>query len=190
MIEESHLTPLLAPLAALQCLLDRYAGRGVIIGGIAASLIGKPRLTADLDALILLPIEELPEFYEAAKAEGLEGRISEPLEFARQNHVLLLRHTESYTNIDISLGLLPFEQEMIKRSNLHHVAGLTLNLPTPEDLIIMKAVAHRPKDLLDIEGIVQSQPTLDKERIGFWVKQFADLLEKPELWDDIVDLLG
>jgi hypothetical protein len=79
---------------------------------------------------------------------------------------------------------------MIKRSNLHHVAGLTLNLPTPEDLIIMKAVAHRPKDLLDIEGIVQSQPTLDKERIGFWVKQFADLLEKPELWDDIVDLLG
>lgn len=29
-------------------------------------------------------------------------------------------------------------------------------LPTPEDLIILKAVAHRPKDLLDIRTLIET----------------------------------
>ena len=40
-----ELTPLLEPLAALQRLLDRFGERGMIIGGVAASLLGRPRLT-------------------------------------------------------------------------------------------------------------------------------------------------
>ncbi|MEW6405187.1 MAG: hypothetical protein AB1649_25620 [Chloroflexota bacterium] len=50
--------PLLAPLSAIQRLLDHFKGQGVIIGGIAASLLGTPRLTADVDALILLSIDD------------------------------------------------------------------------------------------------------------------------------------
>ena len=45
------LTPLLAPLQALQNLLSRFDNQGVIIGGIAASLLGTPRYTVDLDAV-------------------------------------------------------------------------------------------------------------------------------------------
>ena len=51
----------------------------------------------------------------------------------------------------------------------------------------MKAVAHRPKDLLDIQGIIQSNPDLDRNRVQEWVTQFATLLEMPELWEDIAD---
>ncbi len=53
----------------------------------------------------------------------------------------------------------------------------------------MKAVAHRPKDLLDIQGIIQSNPNLDRQRIRAWVIEFAELLEMPELWKDIADWL-
>lgn len=49
----------------------------------------------------------------------------------------------------------------------------------------MKAIAHRPKDLLDIQGLIQNQPNLNKDRIRYWVKQFAELLNKPELRNDI-----
>jgi len=49
----SVLTPLLEPLAALHRLLKQFDDRGVIIGGIVASLLGQPRLTADLDNKIL-----------------------------------------------------------------------------------------------------------------------------------------
>jgi len=68
-------TSLLEPLAALQRLLVRFGERGMIIGGVAASLLGRPQLTADVDAVILLPTEDLPVLIEAAKQEGLVPRI-------------------------------------------------------------------------------------------------------------------
>lgn len=178
------------PLEALERLLSRFDHQGVVIGGIAVSLLGQARFTEDLDAMVLLSVEEVPRFLAAAKEEEIEPRISRIEDFARRNRVLLLRHTPSQTDIDISLGVLPFEQEMVERSVIYEVdRALKIHLPTPEDLIIIKAIAHRPKDLLDIQGIVQSQPQLDRERIRYWVTQFAEFLEMPELWEDIADWL-
>lgn len=37
-------------MAALQRLLARFGGRGIAMGGVAASLLGRPRLTADVNA--------------------------------------------------------------------------------------------------------------------------------------------
>ena len=48
----------------------------------------------------------------------------------------------------LALGLLPFEVEAVERSEAHQAGALRVRLPTPEDLIILKAVAHRPKDML------------------------------------------
>lgn len=182
-------TPLLAPLMALQGLLARFENRGVIIGGIAASLLGTPRLTADLDAVLLVGVDEIPRLVQQAAAEGIAPRIPDCETFARTSHVLLLRHTASGTDIDISLGLLPFEVEMVDRSQPYAIGPLELRLPTPEDLIILKAVAHRPKDLLDIQAIATNHPGLNRGRVEHWVRQFAELLEMPELWDDVAGLL-
>jgi hypothetical protein len=179
------LTPFLAPLRAVQELLDAFGGRGVIIGGIAASLLGKPRFTADVDAVILLELDEIPRLLQKAAACGIHARIAGAEAFARKNRILLLRHTASGIDIDISLGMLPFENEMVARSRSQTVGGLQLRLPTPEDLIILKAVAHRPQDLLDIDSVLASQPALDIEYMRVWVQQFAEALEMPELWEDL-----
>ena len=181
--------PLLAPLQALQNLLSQFNDRGVIVGGIAASLLGTPRFTVDLDAVFLLDLEELPNLLLAAALQGIEPRISDAIAFARKNRVLLLRHTISGTDIDISLGILPFEIEMVERSTVVEIGSIKLRLPTPEDLIIMKAVAHRPKDLADIQAIAASHPDLDKERIRSWVEQFGEALDLPELWITISKML-
>jgi hypothetical protein len=181
-----NITPFLAPLVALQRLLAHFDNQGIVIGGIAASLLGKPRLTADVDALIILSVDELPRLIELAAQEGFVPRITDEEDFARRHRVLLLRHQQSDINLDISLGILPFELEAVERSISHQVGNLTIRLPTPEDLIIFKAVAHRPKDMLDIQTIVESCPDLDWKRIRYWVQQFAQALEMPELWDDII----
>lgn len=84
------------------------------------------------------------------------------------------------------MGILPFEQEMVERSKVYQIDDtLKIRLPTPEDLIVMKAVAHRPKDLEDIRTIVAKQTDLDKGYIKNWVQQFAEILEMPSLWEDI-----
>jgi len=161
----------------------------VIIGGIAASLLGKPRFTADLDAVILLRVEDLPKLVDAASEQGITPRIADAEVFARKNRVLLLQHQNSGININISLGILPFETEMVERSQNLKVGSLYLRLPTPEDLIILKAVAHRPHDLTDIQAIAASNPDLDRERVQFWVEQFGTDLELSDLWKNISHLL-
>ena len=181
------LEPFLNPLAALQRLIDRLDGQGLIIGGIAASLLGRPRLTADLDAMVLVSVQDLSRLLRYARQEGLVPRIENAQEFARRNRVLLLMHQETGIPVDISLGALPFEIEAVQRSQIHKVGSLKIRLPTPEDLIIFKAVAHRPQDLLDIQAIIDNYPNLDRDRIELWVQSFAEALEIPELWEDIAD---
>lgn len=181
--------PLLAPLRALQNLISKFNDQGVIIGGIATSLLGTPRYTVDLDAVILLGLEGIPHLLTEAAIQGIEPRIPDPVDFARKNRVLLLRHMASGTDIDISMGILPFEVEMVQRSKIKEISSVKLRLPTPEDLIIMKAVAHRPKDLADVQAIASSNPNLDKERIRLWVEQFGEALDIPDLWKTISRLL-
>ncbi len=186
---DDYLTPFLTPLQSLQNLLTEFHERGVIIGGIAASLLGAPRFTVDLDAVFLISLSDIPTLLQAASRQGIEPRIQDIEAFARKNRVLLLRHTASGTDIDLSLGMLPFEIEMVERSNLLEVGPIKLRLPAPEDLIILKAVAHREKDVADIRAIALSHPDIDKERIRFWVEQFGDALNLPGLWADIEKLL-
>lgn len=180
---------LLDPLDALQHLMERFDNRGVIIGGIAVSLLGQPRLTVDLDAVFLLSIDDLPKLIEEAKKEGMLARIVDAEDFARKNRVLLLQHEHSGINIDISLGMLPFEIEMVTRGQEITVGNISLRLPTAEDLIVMKAIAHRAKDLEDIKAVAAVHPDLDKERIRFWVEQFGEALDFPSLWNEIEKLL-
>ncbi|MEM7112382.1 MAG: nucleotidyltransferase [Chloroflexota bacterium] len=182
------LEPLLAPIKALQRLIEAFNDQGIIIGGVAASILGRPRLTADADAMILLSIENIPQLINLAKQEGLVPRLPDVEEFARRSRVILLHHEESGINVDISLGLLPFEIEAVERSQKYDMGSLQIRLPTPEDLIILKAVAHRPKDMLDIEAVISVQNKLDQERILFWVQQFSELLEMPELLTELEEM--
>jgi hypothetical protein len=187
---DKSLEPFRAAIESLQNLLHKHNDRGVIIGGVAVGFLGRPRFTADVDALFLLSIQDIPKFIELARAENIIPRIENAEEFARKNRILLLRHISTETDIDVSLGILPFEEEMVERGSVKSFADLSVRLPAPEDLVIMKAIAHRPKDLEDIRTIAENYPNLDIQRIEGWVKAFGEVLETPDLWDLIKPLLG
>lgn len=174
-----------APLPDLVAWWNSQNVKGIVIGGLAASLLGRPRITRDLDAMILLEEERWASHAAAGIEFGFEGRISDLLEFAAEARVLLLHHRPTSLDIDIALGRLPFEVEAVSRRRMKTFAGVKIPLPTPEDLIIMKAVAHRDKDLVDIDGVIATQKKLDVPRIRRWVRIFADALETPELYDDM-----
>ena len=185
---QKEIEPFRATIEAIQRLLAKFDDRGVIIGGIAVGFLGRPRLTEDVDAMFLLSTNDIPQFLEAAKIENIQPRIPNAEEFAKKSRVLLLQHSPTEINIDISLGILPFEEEMVERGIVQSTSTLSIRLPTPEDLIIMKTIAHRSKDLEDIRTIVDKNPKLDVARIKQWVKEFAEVLEMPDLWDDIAEV--
>lgn len=181
--------PLIKPLIALKKLMDMSHCPWMIIGGVAASLLGKPRFTADVDVVILINLDDIPRIIKNAYKVGIEPRISDAEVFARKNRVILLKHSESGIGLDISLGLLPFEKEAIEKSKEIKIGDVTLKLPEAEDMIIFKAVAHRPQDMLDIQEIIKLHPKLNVRHIKKALQEFAATLDMPEIWDDVKKFL-
>jgi hypothetical protein len=151
--------------------------------------LAQPRTTQDIDAVTWLDLADADGFVESGAHFGFFPRISDPIEFALKSRVLLLQHNQTKIAVDVSLGALPFEQEMIERAIEFTTPELTVQIATPEDLIITKAVAHRKRDLLDIDNLAAVYPNLDLARIRHWVGQFAAVLESPEIVSDMEDLL-
>jgi predicted nucleotidyltransferase len=176
------------PLSALMRWFESAGLRAAIIGGVAASLRGKPRLTKDIDAVVLDADAEV--LIAGAARFGFVPRIPDAAAFAHRTRMLLLHYQEGNVDIDISLGALPFEEEVIDRSTLVDIGdGVRVRLASSEDLVIMKAVAGRGRDVTDIENIVLANANLDVDRIRRWVREFASVLDMPEIHDDLEKLL-
>ena len=180
---------LLAALADLMKWLDAANMPFMIIGGVAASVLGKPRLTQDVDALAILPEGEWANAVSTAARHGILPRIENPLDFARRSRVLLMRHVESGIDIDVTFGGLSFEQAAIDNSKLHDIGDLRVRLPRVEDLLIMKAVARRPKDLQDIEGLLAAHPEADVATVRQWISEFATAMSTSDMLDEFDKLV-
>ncbi|HEY6620608.1 MAG TPA: DUF6036 family nucleotidyltransferase [Steroidobacteraceae bacterium] len=173
-----------AALADLVKWLDDTKMPSMIIGGVAASILGQPRLTHDVDALAILPEADWANAVATAASYGILPRIENPLDFARRSRVLLMRHAESGIDIDVTFGRLSFEQTAIDNSEIHDIGGLRVRLPRVEDLLIMKALARRPKDLQDIEGLLAAHPDADLVAVRQRVCEFATAMSMSDMLDD------
>ena len=161
---------------------------GVIIGGVAVSLLASPRYTADVDSLLLYDTSEVDDLVCELERHNFRPAFSGMVDVAKQARVVAVVHATGI-RVDIALGCLPFEEELVRRAEVHDVSGLGVRLPTLEDLVIMKAIASRPKDLEDIRSIAAVHPDLDRARIRRWVTQYGELLDTPDLWSQIEPLI-
>lgn len=164
--------------------------RGVVIGGVAASFLGRSRTTADVDALILTDESKLDVFLQRGGAFGFYPRISEPLSFAKQSRMLLVNHKPSGVDVDISLGCTPFEEEIVKSAFKIRLKNISFPVPSPENLIIMKALVHRPRDAADIEGILDAQTKIDFKYIRKTLRDISIALDMPEILEDFDGILA
>jgi predicted nucleotidyltransferase len=180
---------LAAALTDLMRWLTEEGISGAIVGGIAVSIRGRPRVTDDIDAVILGDELGWDIAVESAASYGITPRIENVIEFAARTRVLLLHHTASGIDLDVSLGGLQFEAELVARSSLIDVGAVRLQVATAEDLIIMKALARRPRDIADIEGILDTNPNLDLDRIREQLREFSSVLEMPEIQEDFERLV-
>lgn len=178
--------PLMDSLRDLSAWLEAEKIPYAIIGGVAVAIVAQPRMTKDIDVAISLDPGRLESFLETASAYNLGPRISDAADFARRQQVVLLQHQPTGINVDLTLAAIEFDYELIARAR---TGPMNLKVATSEDLIITKAVAHRPRDVADIESILNIEQNVDLERIRHWVGQFAQSLEMPELLEDLEKLL-
>jgi len=181
---------ILAALTILAKWLETEKIPHAIIGGIAVSLLTEPRATQDIDVTIWPEDVSTSALLTTADSVGLISRIDNPLEFATQARILLLKHRDTGVGIDLALGALPFEKEMIDNSEIIMVGSLRLRIASPEDLIISKAVPMRPADLADIDKLLSFYPDVNFKRIRELVSEFQTLLDRPEYLQKLEELLA
>jgi predicted nucleotidyltransferase len=189
-VTEGFKASLHAALADLARWLDGTGVPAMVIGGVAASVLGRPRLTRDIDALAILPEGSWSQALRDAARYGFVPRIDDALEFARRSRVLLLRHAASAIDIDVIVGDLPFERSAIERSSMHSIDGVFVRLPRVEDLLVMKAVARRPKDLEDIRGLLAAHPAANIAEARRWIREFATATGMPDMLEEFEKVLA
>jgi len=169
--------------AELRDVCDAERWRYCFIGGLAVQRWGEPRETVDVDLTLLTGFHDEGRFVSALLAR-FAPRIDNAAEFARTRRVLLLK-ASSGVGLDIALGGLPFEEQAVSRSTLFTFPpDVALRTCSAEDLIVLKAFADRPKDWVDIDGIVLRQnETLDWDYIRRQLAPLLELKEAPEILD-------
>lgn len=167
----------------LQKFFRKEEWRFCFIGGLALQRWGQPRLTQDVDVTLLTGFGDEGHYIKSLIVK-YESRIPDAVEFALRNRVLLLRSSEGI-GIDIALGGLPFEEEVVKRATtFEYLPKISLHTCSAEDLVIMKAFANRTQDWADVESIILKQRgKLDRLYIEENLEPLCELKESPEILD-------
>jgi hypothetical protein len=65
-----------------------------------------------------------------------------------------------------------------------------VRLPHVEDLLVIKAIARRPKDVQDLQGLLAADPEVDVASARRGIREFAIALSMPDIFDEFDTLLA
>jgi predicted nucleotidyltransferase len=157
--------------------LEERGMRYFVIGGLALQHWGEPRLTRDVDITVLAQPGDLEPFVDAV-LNRFSPRIPDARAFALRHRVVLVE-TKDGVPVDLSLGIPGYEEEAWGRAVWVEFPGVgRLRIVGPEDLIIHKCVAGRPRDVEDVEGIlIRQRLKLDLELVRGWLDEFRPVVD-------------
>ncbi len=164
----------------IAALFEKHKIEYMVIGGLANAKWGQPRATLDIDITVWVSDNEIKNV-----VSMLEGSytllVEKPLAFISKTRVLPVKDKQNQ-RIDIIFGALPFERQAIERALKVEIGDVSVNFCTPEDLILLKIISDRPRDLEDVQGILGfRKETLDYGYLDPRIQELANLLDRPDI---------
>jgi hypothetical protein len=174
------MTPLEQALHQIVAALDRLGIDYALIGGLANAIWGEPRATIDVDVTVAVDDQAIPAALTSLATE-FRLAVPDPVTFVAQTRVLPL-DTADGVRIDVIFALLPFELAAINRAHRVPIAGGSVRVVSAEDLILMKIISERERDVADAEAIVRRRgPALDRGYLEPRLRELADALEREDV---------
>ncbi len=176
----SPVADLLADLAAA---LDAQRIPWYLFGAQAAIVYGVARLTADVDVTVQAPAHRpVAEWIVTLEAHRFQPRFRDPA-FLAQTRVLPLVHDPTGLPVDLVLAGPGLEEEFLARARRLPIDGVVVPVVDVSDLVILKILAARPKDLDDVAALLRVQgERIDDTR----VRRVLALLEEALGQGDLV----
>jgi hypothetical protein len=165
-------------------LFDSLAVEYAVMGGIAVRAYGIPRATYDVDFTAAIGRDALPGLYERVQALGysvpepyLRGWLDEVGGMPVVKFRLFLEGRG--IDIDVFLAESPYQASLLSRRRWVKLNGTDAWLVSPEDLVLLKLLANRPRDVADVGDVMFVQGQLDVGYLRNWAAQIgvSDRLE-------------
>ena len=183
-------SPIAEVLAALRACSDSLGIRWYLFGAQAAIYHGVARLTADVDVTILPEPHSTPELVSALEANGFRLRVTGTDDFVARTRVLPFVHTATRLPVDVVLGGPGLEELFLQRAETHQIEGVEVPVATVEDVVTMKILAGRPKDLDDAEGMLRARSDeIDLEHVRRTLQLLQEALSQSDLLPQLDQLL-
>jgi predicted nucleotidyltransferase len=144
----------------------------MIIGGQAVLLYGEPRLTRDIDVTLGANIDSLNKLLSITRELSLKSIPKDIESFVRDTMVLPTIEKSTGIRVDFIFSFTHYETQAIKRARKVSIMGQEVLFASPEDLIIHKIFAGRPRDLEDVKSVIRKNPGIDSKYIRNWLKEF------------------
>jgi len=147
-----------------------------VIGGIAVRAYAIPRPTFDVDFTVAVSRERLAEVYSAVEDEGYTIPDSYQSGWVDSIAGMPLVKFRFYVkdrgvDADIFLAETPFQRELLNRRRVVETPDGTCWLASPEDIVLLKLLASRPRDFVDVQDVLFTQGQLDEEYMRKWAAE-------------------
>ena len=151
----------------------------IITGGIAVSVWGKPRHTADVDIVVEIDsVESIQDLIRDLKKAfpksypDVEMAIDA---FKRKSEFNVVESEFGYKADFFVSDQTEYKKSEIKRGKSKQIDGKIIRFISPEDLIISKLIwfkdSQSTRQLEDIASIVTVQKELDQKYLNSWIKK-------------------
>jgi len=161
-------------LARIAALFEQAGVPYALIGAHAVNARTEPRLTADVDVTALLGPAGFARLEAAFAANGMSVTRAEGRGLPSGPDFVRFGALDDAVVVEVQAAKTELQRALIERA----VAGEDrVRVATPEDLIVLKLIANRPKDRIDLLGLL-ALPSLDwsyvERRASEW--EVSDLL--------------
>lgn len=151
----------------------------VIMGGLAVRVHGIPRPTYDVDFELSVTDQQISSFFAASDDLGYE--VAAPYRSGWRDTVggMPLVKMATYVaaskmiDVDVFINDTPFQRSIMNRRIQIPFESRELWFITPEDLILLKLLANRPRDIGDVADVLFIQSQLDENYMHHWAEQLA-----------------
>lgn len=150
----------------------------MIIGGQAVLLYGEPRLTRDIDITLGVNVDRLKDLLDVISELSLKPIPENTESFVHRTMVLPAVDEATSIRVDFIFSFTTYETKAIKRARKIKILGEKVCFATPEDVIIHKIFAGRPRDIDDVTSIILKNPGIDIQDIRSWLKKFDQSSDK------------
>lgn len=172
--------------------IERLGLSYMVTGSVATIFFGEPRFTNDIDVVVDLGLEQIPEFCRAFPAPDFylsEDAVREAVQRQAQFNII---HPSSGLKIDVIIPQdTPFNRSRFARTTrIKPAEDYEASFASVEDVIIKKMEYFRQggseKHLRDISGVLKiSGSKVNRDYIADW----ASKLKLESVWKAILDRL-